>query len=222
MRAKPWLIAAAVVGAALIIAAVFLLFRSRSAAPPAATPTAAPATAVVTPAAQTTPAPTGSTRQYDGPPAMAIDTEKTYVATIDTARGQIVAELYPADAPQSVNNFVFLARDGFYNGLTFHRVEPDFVIQGGDPAGNGSGGPGYTIPAEIKRKHTDGALAMARRSDDVNPERESSGSQFYITLGAQPSLDDQYTVFGQVVEGMDVARTIAVGDAINSISISEK
>jgi peptidylprolyl isomerase len=196
----------------VVAAAAFLVARGGAGQSPAAAPTPA----------QATPAGTPSARQYSGPPPMTIDTSKIYVATIDTAKGQIVAELYPQDAPQTVNNFVFLARDGFYNGLTFHRVEPNFVIQGGDPNGDGTGGPGYTIPAEIKRKHTDGALAMARRGDDVNPQRDSSGSQFYITIGAQPGLDDQYTVFGQVVQGLDVVRQIAKGDVINSITIAEK
>jgi cyclophilin family peptidyl-prolyl cis-trans isomerase len=159
---------------------------------------------------------------YKSAPPMTIDVNKTYVATIKTAKGNIVAELYPKDAPQTVNNFVFLARDGFYNNLTFHRVEPGFVIQGGDPLGTGSGGPGYTIPAEIKAKHTKGAIAMARLSDQVNPRRDSSGSQFYITLEATPFLDGAYTAFGQVTQGMDVAENIARGDKIQAITIEEK
>ena len=114
-----------------------------------------------------------------------------------------------------------LAQNGFYDGLTFHRVEPGFVIQGGDPAGNGSGGPGYTIPAEINHLHTKGALAWARTGDEVNPERNSSGSQFYVTLDATPFLDGGYSVFGQVIEGMDVAEKIAVGDKIQKIEISK-
>lgn len=123
--------------------------------------------------------------------------------------GQIKIQLYAEDAPKTAENFVKLANSGFYNGLTFHRIAKGFVIQGGDPAGNGSGGPGYTIPAEIKRKHTKGAVAMARLGDQVNPNRESSGSQFYIALDELPMLDGQYTVFGQVVSGMDVAEKIA-------------
>lgn len=158
---------------------------------------------------------------YKAAPPMTIDVNKTYVATIKTPKGNIVAELYPKDAPQSVNNFVFLARDGFYNGLTFHRVEPGFVIQGGDPVGNGTGGPGYNIPPEIKAKHTLGALAMARRGGPAQTT-PSSGSQFYITLAPQPGLDGQYTVFGQVTQGMDVAQKIAVGDKIESVTIQEK
>ena len=157
---------------------------------------------------------------YDDPPEMRIDTGKTYVATISTAKGDIVVQLDAGAAPQTVNNFVFLAEEGFYDGLTFHRVEPDFVIQGGDPAGNGTGGPGYTVPAEIQLSHVEGAIAMARRADQVNPERASSGSQFYITLAPTPFLDGAYTAFGQVVEGMDVVKSIAIGDVIESITIT--
>ncbi len=155
------------------------------------------------------------------PPEMQIDPNKTYVATISTGKGDIVIQLDASAAPQTVNNFVFLAQQGFYAGLTFHRVEPGFVIQGGDPLGAGSGGPGYTVPAEIQLPHIEGAIAMARRSDQVNPTRASSGSQFYITLAPTPFLDGAYTVFGQVIEGMDVVQSIAVGDVIEKITIME-
>jgi peptidyl-prolyl cis-trans isomerase B (cyclophilin B) len=158
---------------------------------------------------------------YSEPPAMQIDTAKTYVATISTAKGDIVVQLDASAAPQTVNNFVFLARAGFYDGLTFHRVEPGFVIQGGDPAGTGGGGPGYTVPAEIQLPHVEGAIAMARRGDQVNPTRASSGSQFYITLAPTPFLDGAYTAFGQVTTGMDVVQSIAVGDVIKKITIKE-
>jgi len=158
---------------------------------------------------------------YADRPEMQIDASKRYVATIVTSKGDIVAELDAAAAPQTVNNFVFLVREGFYDGLTFHRVVEDFVIQGGDPAGNGAGGPGYTVPAEIDLIHTQGAIAMARRADNVNPERESSGSQFYIALDPLPGLDGQYTVFGQVTEGMDVVQSIVVGDVIETVTIVE-
>lgn len=158
---------------------------------------------------------------YKSAPPMTINVNKSYVATIKTAKGTIVADLYPKDAPQTVNNFVFLAREGFFDGLTFHRVVPGFVIQGGDPAGNGTGGPGYNIPPEIKAKHTSGALAMARRGGPA-ATTPNSGSQFYITLAPQPSLDGEYTVFGQVTQGMDVAQKIAVGDKIDSVTIQEK
>jgi cyclophilin family peptidyl-prolyl cis-trans isomerase len=145
-----------------------------------------------------------------------------YTATISTAKGDIVVQLYPEVAPLTVDNFVELSREGFYDGLTFHRVEPGFVIQGGDPNGDGSGGPGYTVPAEIGLTHTKGAIAMARTSDAVNPDRASSGSQFYIALEALPQLDGAYTVFGQVVEGMDVVESIAIDDTIESITIAEE
>jgi cyclophilin family peptidyl-prolyl cis-trans isomerase len=144
----------------------------------------------------------------------------TYQATIVTDKGNVVAELYP-DAPQGVNNFVTLAQNGFYDGLTFHRVEPGFVIQGGDPKGDGTGGPGYTIPAEINHKHGPGALAWARTGDQVNPTKASSGSQFYITQQETPFLDGQYSVFGQVISGMEVVNKIAVGDKIQRIDIKE-
>ena len=158
---------------------------------------------------------------YKSAPAMTIDVNKSYVATIKTAKGTMVAELYPKDAPQHVNNFVFLARDGFFNNLTFHRVVAGFVIQGGDPLGTGAGGPGYNIPPEIKAKHTNGALAMARQGGPAQTT-PSSGSQFYITLAPQPGLDGQYTVFGQVTSGLDVVAKIAIGDVIQSVTIEEK
>jgi len=127
---------------------------------------------------------------------------------LETVCGDIVVELHPEDAPQTVANFTKLVKQGFYDSLTFHRVVPGFVIQGGDPNSrdenpfnDGEGGPGYTIPAEIKAKHVKGALAMARKGDAVNPERASSGSQFYIALRDLPQLDGGYTVFGQVVDG---------------------
>jgi len=143
-------------------------------------------------------------------------------AVIDTDKGTIVVELYPAVAPKTVANFEKLSKDGFYNGLTFHRVVPGFVVQGGDPAGNGTGGPGYTVPAEISptEKHLRGTLATARTGDDVNPSRASSGSQFYICLEPQPGLDQQYTIFGGVIKGMSVVDQIAVGDHIKHITIT--
>lgn len=168
------------------------------------------------------PNPAERNNMYSKPPEMQIDTSKNYVATITTAKGDIVVQLDAKAAPLTVNNFVFLARQGFYDGLTFHRVEPGFVIQGGDPLGNGTGGPGYTVPAEIRLPHVEGAIAMARRADEVNPTRASSGSQFYITLAPTPFLDGAYTVFGHVIEGMEVVHSIAIGDVINKITITEK
>jgi len=141
-------------------------------------------------------------------------------ATIKTSKGNIEVELRGDKAPKTVANFIKLSKDGFYNGLTFHRREEGFVIQGGDPSGNGTGGPGYTVDAEITDLlHTKGALATARLPDYVNPTKASSGSQFYITLDATPFLDGEYTVFGYVVNGMDVADKIQVGDKIVEIVI---
>jgi len=145
-------------------------------------------------------------------------------ATLETDRGNIVVELYPAVAPKTVANFEKLSKDGFYNNLTFHRVEPNFVVQGGDPSANGTGGPGYDLLAEISptEKHLRGTLAMARKGDQVNPERKSSGSQFYICLEPAPFLDGQYTVFGGVVEGMNVVDKIKVGDHIKKVALSSE
>jgi cyclophilin family peptidyl-prolyl cis-trans isomerase len=165
-------------------------------------------------------APADRNDRFSGPAAQWAKPGVSYVATIVTAKGKIVAELYP-DAVAGVNNFVTLALGGFYDGLTFHRVEPGFVIQGGDPKGDGTGGPGYTIPAEINHKHLQGALAWARRGDDANPTRASSGSQFYITLDATPFLDGGYSVFGQVIEGMEVAAQITANDKIERIDITQ-
>jgi cyclophilin family peptidyl-prolyl cis-trans isomerase len=166
--------------------------------------------------------PAARNQMFDSPPPMVIDPAKTYKATITTARGDISCELYADKAPQTVNNFVYLARSGFYDGLTFHRVVPGFVIQGGDPLGKGNGGPGYTIPAEVGLSHAKGAMATARLSDQANPKRDSSGSQFYITLDKTPHLDGAYTVFGQVVDGMSVVESTAIGDIIQGITITEE
>ena len=151
--------------------------------------------------------------------AMEFQEDKTYLAVIHTSKGDITCQLNPKAAPLSVTNFIALAQSGFYNGLVFHRVVPDFVIQGGDPKGNGSGGPGYTLPAEIGLLHQEGALAWARLPDYMNPQKRSSGSQFYITINKQPHLDEDYTVFGQTISGMDVVKKIELGDQIKSIEI---
>ena len=140
-------------------------------------------------------------------------------ATITLEKGgEIRLEFYPEDAPKTVENFVTLAKKGFYNGLNFHRVVPDFVVQGGCPKGNGTGGPGYQIKAEFnKQKHVRGTLAMARSQDP-----DSAGSQFYICYGATPHLDGQYTVFGRVVSGMEHVDRIKQGDKMTSITIAEE
>jgi peptidyl-prolyl cis-trans isomerase B (cyclophilin B) len=124
---------------------------------------------------------------------------------------------YPQDAPKTVENFVTLAKKGFYNGLTFHRVVPDFVVQGGCPKGDGTGGPGYTIPAEFNsKKHLRGTVAMAR-----SQHPDSAGSQFYICYGATPHLDRNYTVFGQVTSGMEHVDRIKQGDRMTTVEIQE-
>jgi cyclophilin family peptidyl-prolyl cis-trans isomerase len=159
---------------------------------------------------------------FQEPSKSTVDPLKSYEAIIETDKGNIRVKLFAKEAPLSVTNFAQLAKGGFYEGLTFHRVEPGFVVQGGDPAGNGSGGPGYTIPAEIGQPHLKGALAWARTGDEVNPQRRSSGSQFYITLEPTPFLDGGYTVFGQTVEGMEVVSQIRKGDKIKKVTIVEK
>jgi peptidyl-prolyl cis-trans isomerase B (cyclophilin B) len=160
--------------------------------------------------------------KFTEPKAALADVQKYTKAVIKTSKGDITVELYPKEAPLSVTNFVQLSKGGFYDGLTFHRVVPNFVVQGGDPDGTGRGGPGYTIPAEIEgnpHKHIEGALAWARLGDEANPQRRSSGSQFYITLAPTPFLDNGYTVFGKTTAGMDVVKKIAVGDKILKIEI---
>ena len=139
---------------------------------------------------------------------------------IQTNKGMVKIKFFHGPAPRHVENFVYLAREGFYDGLLFHRYVAEFVIQGGDPDGTGQGGPGYTLPAEFStNKHVVGAVAAARRSDDVNPTKRSSGSQFYIMVGDAPNLDDNYTVWGEVVEGMDVVMELREGDLMENIVI---
>jgi len=132
--------------------------------------------------------------------------------------GEIRIEFFPEDAPKTVENFVTLAKKGFYTGLNFHRVVPDFVVQGGCPKGNGTGGPGYTIKAEFnKQKHVRGTVAMAR-----SQHPDSAGSQFYICYGTTPHLDGQYAVFGKVVSGMELVDRIKQGDKMTSVTITEE
>jgi peptidyl-prolyl cis-trans isomerase B (cyclophilin B) len=143
--------------------------------------------------------------------------KQTGVITLEKG-GEIRLELYPEDAPKTVENFVTLAKKGFYNGLNFHRVVPDFVVQGGCPKGTGAGGPGYQIKAEFnKQKHVRGTLAMARSQDP-----DSAGSQFYICYGPTPHLDGQYTVFGRVVSGMEHVDRIKQGDKMTSVTITDE
>jgi peptidyl-prolyl cis-trans isomerase B (cyclophilin B) len=149
---------------------------------------------------------------------MSVDASKKYAATIETSRGTIAVDLFVKDAPATVNNFVFLARDGFYDGTVFHRVLPDFMIQGGDPTGSGRGGPGYRFEDETKgnpNKHKAGSLSMANAGPNTN------GSQFFITHVKTDWLDGKHTVFGEVKKGQDVVDAVKQGDTIKSITIHE-
>ncbi len=157
-------------------------------------------------------------KQWNNPPAMQIDVTKTYRVTMETTRGTIELDLYPQHAPLTVNNFVFLTREGFYDGLTFHRVIKDFVIQGGDPTGRGSGGPGYRFRDETMGNpltHEAGVISMANAGPNTN------GSQFFITHTPQPHLNGRHTVFGRVVAGMDVVYAIQQGDKMTKVTVHE-
>jgi cyclophilin family peptidyl-prolyl cis-trans isomerase len=182
-------------------------------------------------------------RKFDAAPPMQIDANKKYTAIIDTSKGKITAELFPKAAPETVNSFVFLARKGYFNGLKFHRVIPNFMVQGGDPYSAkaetpetqwGTGGPGYTLPEETdpeknaNRFDKPGMLAMARQ-----PRPHTAGSQFFITVAATPHLQGGYTIFGRVTDGQEVANAISLvpsGDGdkpkedvvINSVTIKEE
>lgn len=232
----PWPAIAVLAIAVILVGLLIWYFGYGPGKPASETPTPAATTAAPT-EASTTAAPTAAppaaqgampanpaarSDMYAAAPAMEIDPAKHYQATITTAKGDIVVDLDAQAAPQTVNNFVFLARQGFYDGLIFHRVESGFVIQGGDPLGTGTGGPGYTVPAEISLLHDEGVIAMARLADAMNPERASSGSQFYITLAPVHGLDGAYTVFGKTTQGMDVVKSIVVGDVIQKITITEQ
>ena len=146
-----------------------------------------------------------TSQQWDSPPDMQIETDRSYQCTLSTDRGDIELELYPEHAPVTVNNFIFLAREGFYDGTSFHRVIADFMIQGGDPTGSGRGGPGYRFQDEFDGnplRHERGVISMANAGPGTN------GSQFFITSKDTPHLDGKHVVFGEVVEGMDVVRAI--------------
>lgn len=158
-----------------------------------------------------------ATNQWNNPPEMQIDPEKTYRATMETNRGVIELELYARHAPRTVNNFVFLAREGFYDGVSFHRVIGDFMIQGGDPTGTGMGGPGYRFEDEFKGnplKHESHVISMANAGPNTN------GSQFFITHSPQPHLNGHHTVFGKVITGEDVVDAIRQGDTIECVTIT--
>jgi peptidyl-prolyl cis-trans isomerase B (cyclophilin B) len=157
-------------------------------------------------------------KQWNRPPTMQIDPKKKYRATIETNKGTIELELYPQHAPKTVNNFVFLAREGFYDGVRFHRVISNFMIQGGDPTGTGRGGPGYRFEDECAGnplKHETGVLSMANAGPNTN------GSQFFITHAPQPHLNGKHTVFGKVVGTQDVVNAIRQGDKMTRVMITE-
>ncbi len=223
--------------AALVVVGVFIVLGfmlagriNPSAAPvtrtdsfAAETPAAIPPTAVV--AAVPTPPPAQSdtasrANQYPSAPPQTIDPAKNYTATITTPRGDVVIKLRPDIAPITVNSFVFLARQGYYDGLTWHRVLDGFMAQGGDPTGTGGGGPGYAIPGEFSKTvffDKPGIVAMARTNDP-----DSAGSQFFITFGPTPSLDSQYAIFGEVTQGMDIVNGIPRRDPDSATTPGEK
>ncbi len=197
--------------------------------PTAATPTENDGNAENCPAPSPPVPEADMTKQYSAAPELTIDPAKQYIATVKTVRGDFKIRLRPDLAPQHVNSFVFLAKDGYFDGVTFHRVIPGFVAQAGDPTGTGSGGPGYTLPAEFTSavRFERGTVGMARTN-----EPNSAGSQWFINYAATPNLDGLYTIFGQVTEGMDVVDCITPrdpsrdpgappGDQIISIDISE-
>jgi cyclophilin family peptidyl-prolyl cis-trans isomerase len=200
----------------LTIAVVLLAIGCGASKPaqPAAKPPAQPPAQAANTTQPAVPADTAAAKSVTPPPAVQGMLKDTLVSTKlpDSLYfnikvkdyGTMKIQLFTKDAPLNVTNVANLGIKGFYNNLTFHRLIPGFMIQGGDPSGNGTGGPGYTVPAEIKRRHDKGSMAMARTGDQVNPGKRSSGSQFYICFQPTPQLDGQYTVIGQLVEGMDV------------------
>ncbi|MFC2066554.1 peptidylprolyl isomerase [Chloroflexota bacterium] len=190
------------VGTTLILPALLAMSCGESTPPPKPVPAPTPA-----PAPKPAPAPTPKPKTYSSPPQMIIDTSKQYTATIETEKGNLVPELFAKDVPVTVNNFVFLAREGFYDGSTFHRVIPGFMAQGGDPTGTGRGNPGYRFADEFtNHQHVTGALSMANSGPDTN------GCQFFITYAPQHALDGKHAVFGQLIEGMDVFNNLTPRD----------
>jgi len=157
-------------------------------------------------------------KQYNSYPNMVIDAAKSYTATVETTKGTIVLQLHAAAAPKTVNNFVFLARDTFYDGIVFHRVIPEFMVQGGDPTGTGRGGPGYRFDDEFEgnpNTHERGVISMANGGPGTN------GSQFFITHVPCPWLNGKHTVFGKVLSGIEVVDAIQQGDSIQKVTITE-
>jgi cyclophilin family peptidyl-prolyl cis-trans isomerase len=219
-----WIVGVAGIVIVLVVGLVWILNQGKGATPEATPSAEAPAAAKSDMPAD----PAARNGMYATPPAMIIDPAKTYVATIETEKGNVVAELYADRAPNTVNNFVFLARQGFYDNTTFHRVIADFMAQAGDPTGTGMGGPGYKFADEFDDSLTfdsPGLLAMANAGANTN------GSQFFITFVETPWLDGKHTIFGKVTEGMDVLLSTSLrdpqtattaGDLIKAIRITEK
>ncbi len=219
-----------VVAVTLLLVAVILWFTVGPGKLVASTPTDVPTESTETEKeTDSMPAnPTDRNNMYSQPPEMQIDSSKTYVATFETEKGDIVVELSADKVPNTVNNFVFLSREGFYDNTTFHRVLEDFMAQGGDPTGTGSGGPGYKFLDEFHpelRHDCPGILSM------TNSGLNTNGSQFFITYKATSWLDNRHSVFGQVIEGMDVLNSISLrdpgtattpGDLIKTIRIEER
>lgn len=224
-RTQLWITLGVLALAAIIIVTIIVSNSSKQAA---AEPTAAEPTSAVPTAGGAMPTLIG-TKTYSSAPPFLIDVTKTYLATVKMAKGgEFVIRLFPDKAPITVNSFVFLARQGYFDGTTFHRVLQDFMAQGGDPIGTGAGGPGYQFVNEDSDLTFDkaGVVAMA------NSGRDTNGSQFFITFSDQSYLNGGYTIFGQVISGMDVVNAITLrdpdkhpdfqGDVIESITIEEK
>lgn len=155
-------------------------------------------------------------KQWETPPALTIDQDQVYVVKLETSKGEIQLELYPEHAPKTVNNFIFLVKEKYYDGITFHRVLENFMIQGGDPTGTGSGDPGYKFEDELVSnplKHGSKVISMANAGPNTN------GSQFFITHLPQPHLDGKHTVFGKVIKGEDVVDSIKQGDVIQNANL---
>ena len=223
-RFRPWRLVALPIATALLVFA-YACGSDEEASPQDTNPASTTQAAVTFPPVPTfesCPTPSGAApevqaKTYPARPAMSIDPARQYIAHVFTTRGHFIVELAPGIAPEHVNSFVFLAREKFYNGTAFHRVEPGFVVQGGDPTGTGTGGPGYTVPLEASQEpFVRGIVGMAR-SNDPN----SAGSQFFVTLDDAPHLNGEYTVFGKVVQGMEYVDCIEVGDQIIDLAIQE-
>jgi len=196
-----------IIGTVFILATLLAVSCGGSAPEPAPAPPPSPPEPAVKP----------KPMSWDAPPPMIIDTGKKYTALMEMEKGTLVLELFAKDVPKTVNNFVFLSREGFYDGTTFHRVKPGFMAQGGDPTGMGRGGPGYRFEDEFtEHGHVAGALSMANSGSNTN------GSQFFITHRATPHLDGKHSVFGRVIEGQDVVDAIEQGDVMEKVTIAEE